>query len=606
MRFLIPILFGLVLCLHISAQATLFVPSTPYPTIQSAVNAATTGDTVWVAAGTYYENLVFPAMDFYLLGAGPGLSIVDGMQTGSCMSFQQGPVTHAMVIEGFTLTNGSGEYVFQGGWTTVGGGVFLSNALFSAGPPISPRFKNCEITKNTSAEAAAIFARYGGNVEFLDCNIHNNTATRWTSYAGAIFGQYAPTNLLLRGCRIADHAPYDVRATVYLENASASLEQCEFVDNTAKFHSGVFFSGSSGVAPTPTTLNVKNCSFVGGIGQSVSASTLWVGGSFPTVVENCLFANNMGGLSVLGMSASASRSIRNCTFVANQLGALSPGVVTFSGLTAQPSVLRLENSIVVDNVDAVGSVIESVALFAGTTATLVLTNSIVETIANSSTLVKPEFVDPVNGNYRLKPGSVGVDGGTSVNLNPPSPTIATTMDLDGAQRVKFGGIDMGPYEGQHISYHPSAWGKVGISNNGPFDVLQVNGSFGDVFRTVSVPLGTSTTVSMLQPPNLASPAGFAIFGMVGEATEQSIITVPLGIGEMTFAPCPVFPWFPVLFTLTNNLGSFCPQFVPSTPTPWVSFPFPVISFPLTLTFQGVVEESPGVYVPTNMVVYKAE
>ncbi len=604
MRILIPVLLSLLSCLHLSAQVTLLVPSASYPTVQSAINAAATGDTVSVAAGIYSENLVFPAKDFYLLGAGPGLSVIDGMQAASCMSFQQGPVTHATVIEGFTLMNGLGELIFLGsGLIRVGGGVFIYNPQFSTGPLISPKFKNCEITQNTSADAPAIFARFGGNIEFINCNIHNNTATHPMPTAGAILGEISPTSLLFRKCRIADHLAPTAFATVYLDGTSGSFARCDFVNNSANAHSGIFFPGPSSGGIT-LTLSVKNCSFVGGTCQLPTASALWLGGNAPSVIENCLFANNMGGSIVLSMFASSAGTVRNCTLVGNQLDSAPLGVVTFTGMSGQTTALRIENSIIIDNVDASGNPVDGVSI--GNGASSVLTNSIVETIANSSTLVKPEFIDPVNGNYRLKPGSVGVDGGTSVNLNPPSANFTISNDLDGVPRIKFSEVDMGPYEGQHISYHPSSWGKVGVSNNGPFDVLQVNGSFGDVLRTVSVPLGTSSTVSMLQPPNLASPAGFAILGMVGEATEQSIITVPIGIGEMTFAPCPVFPWFPILFTLTNNLGSFCPQFVASTPTPWASFPFPAIPFPLTLTFQGVVEESPGVYVPTNMVVYKAE
>ncbi len=121
-------------------------------------------------------------------------------------------------------------------------------------------------------------------------------------------------------------------------------------------------------------------------------------------------------------------------------------------------------------------------------------------------------------------------------------------------------------------------------------------------------LGSQATVEMAQPPNLASAANFVIFGLFAEPRLEFIFTVPLGIGDMSFAPCAMFPiYFPLLFTYTNNFGpGTCPQFLSSTPTPWSSPPGPALGFPLTMALQGVIEESPGVYVPTNMVIYEVK
>ncbi|HGY92759.1 MAG TPA: hypothetical protein ENK43_16440, partial [Planctomycetes bacterium] len=88
-------------------QTVLIVPSASFPTIQSAINAAAPGDVVQVGPGTYVENLDLLGKEIQLIGAGPDLTTIDGNQSGAvivCKS-DEGPGT---LIEGFTITNGSG------------------------------------------------------------------------------------------------------------------------------------------------------------------------------------------------------------------------------------------------------------------------------------------------------------------------------------------------------------------------------------------------------------------------------------------------------------------------------------------------------------------
>ncbi|MEM3011174.1 MAG: hypothetical protein QXE76_05130 [Candidatus Bathyarchaeia archaeon] len=69
------------------AQPNFTVSATPniirvpqdYPTIQEAINAATSGDTILVAAGTYYEHVIINKT-VSLKGEGPNVSVIDGKQ----------------------------------------------------------------------------------------------------------------------------------------------------------------------------------------------------------------------------------------------------------------------------------------------------------------------------------------------------------------------------------------------------------------------------------------------------------------------------------------------------------------------------------------------
>jgi len=66
-----------------------YVPSLTYPSIQSAINAASVGDTIYVGNGTYHESLSWIGKDLIIKGMGVGNTIVDpstatGGPGGSC------------------------------------------------------------------------------------------------------------------------------------------------------------------------------------------------------------------------------------------------------------------------------------------------------------------------------------------------------------------------------------------------------------------------------------------------------------------------------------------------------------------------------------------
>jgi hypothetical protein len=81
--------------------------SSPCLTIQYAVNQATTGGTIEVAAGTYDEPQIVVKQPLHLQGAGAGQTIVDGSSAGSLVGdgmlrFQK-PSAGNFTVRGFTL-----------------------------------------------------------------------------------------------------------------------------------------------------------------------------------------------------------------------------------------------------------------------------------------------------------------------------------------------------------------------------------------------------------------------------------------------------------------------------------------------------------------------
>ena len=94
-------------------------------TIQAGLDAAAPGDEVRVTAGTYIENIVWPAVNgIRLIGAGAGATVIDGNHTGSVIRFETPDVIDgSTLVQGFTLTNGYAPPAYPP--DSFGGGVYL-------------------------------------------------------------------------------------------------------------------------------------------------------------------------------------------------------------------------------------------------------------------------------------------------------------------------------------------------------------------------------------------------------------------------------------------------------------------------------------------------
>jgi hypothetical protein len=115
-----------------AGAATLRVPG-DFPLIQSAIDAAASGDIVQVGPGTYDENLVVAGKSVSLVAtAGADATIVDGGRRGRVLLLAGG------VVDGFTLRNGyaadgAGIHLGCDGPTTVRNCVVRDNEAMTTG-----------------------------------------------------------------------------------------------------------------------------------------------------------------------------------------------------------------------------------------------------------------------------------------------------------------------------------------------------------------------------------------------------------------------------------------------------------------------------------------
>lgn len=180
-----------------------------YSTIQSALVACKSGDTVLVKPGVYRENIEWPQTnDIHLRGSNPEQTIIDGNAGGRVIQIEgRGSSRLNADIEGFTIRNGLIQVPPHQG--RKGAGIFVSRAAL--------RLVNCIVSNNVVESTAEIQNNGGG--------------------AGVAFESTPPGLVnVISGSRILSNSVHDVStgegAAVTLENARAVIERTLIAQNS--------------------------------------------------------------------------------------------------------------------------------------------------------------------------------------------------------------------------------------------------------------------------------------------------------------------------------------------------------------------------------------
>ncbi len=165
--------WSLFFCAAAGLQAQIrTVPSSDYPSIQSAIENSINGDTVVVNPGTYFENINFLGKVITVRSSNPddpntaAATIINGStpsdpNNASVVTFNHGEGNNS-VLEGFTITGGTGTWVaiawryFEVYWNRCGGGVVCYNIS-------QPTITKNRITNNLAGEGGGIYV-YGNPV----------------------------------------------------------------------------------------------------------------------------------------------------------------------------------------------------------------------------------------------------------------------------------------------------------------------------------------------------------------------------------------------------------------------------------------------------------
>lgn len=314
------------------------VPSASHPTIQSGVDAASNGDTVLVADGTYSgpgnRDIDFHGKSLTVKSLhGPTKAIIDcgGHKSKDGSGNHRGFFLHSAekkaTISGFTIKNG---YEIDASDNQVSLGVFRASPGFDQGGGV-------EFSDFLSGDAF-------GTLSLSDCIISENTAT----YGGGVYnnnewhkegpGKHGGTIVLTRciisrnTCRIDEGENTNAGGGIYNENSNngkITLINCTISEN---FTSATSFSDGGGVYNSNAeggTITLTNC----------------------TISKNHVFGESSGGGGIenVNLVASGKIALTNCAIFGNTAAGYGGGIYNGSATGGNGAMVTLTHCTVSHN-----------------------------------------------------------------------------------------------------------------------------------------------------------------------------------------------------------------------------------------------------------------
>jgi len=339
-----------------------------HTSINAAIDAASDGDVIQLSAEIYSEGEVIDTdgKAITLLGVtdsgGIPASILDGSGTHGVLRCytREGADTifkNLVIRNGFWIDGGGME--IQGSSPNLDNCKFMNNTSINGGGLnciySSPTLTGCTFEGNQATDGGGVYHRGGsltltecfffeneavmggglgifsGDLTLTDCTFSQNTAG---IFGGGLFTQ-AIDGLALTDCIFTNNSASGYgggMAVSGVPSLAASLNDCNFIQNTATLNAGGFWNANSG----QTTLT--GCQFIANEAGDNGGGMMDAAGC-NSIQTNCSYTTN----SALGLADTArgeggglfslesSPTLTGCTFTSNSASGYGGGVSILGG-----------------------------------------------------------------------------------------------------------------------------------------------------------------------------------------------------------------------------------------------------------------------------------
>jgi predicted outer membrane repeat protein len=455
----------------------------PLKLIQTALQNSSTGDTIYLEAGTYTGpgdiDLAISQVVTIASVSGASMTSIDcagsSSQNHLAMTISSvGTSTTPLVLQGITIKNGYGSSgsTFNGGalniansYVTLSGCTFTKNYVSNFGGAIyedltsSLTLTNCSFTANSAGSyAGAIY-----NLGFLSVKGSSFTSNSSVGSAGVLYNN---GSCMLTGCNLLTNKEANGGVVENDQQASIELNGCTVSSNTAS-------NGTSGLYNNNGQVTAENCLFSQNTASQQGAGIYTTGNmDFTALIENCVFTGNAASAGG-GIYINSPALVVGCTLTGNTASAATGGggvyIDTNGSARCADDILWADSAPALTSSDEIRNI-----------GSIYITNSDINLgyAGTGNIKVNPLFV--ATGNYHIQATS------------PCLYTGATFPDLttDYAGRLRHSPPSMGAYEGGSL-WTPVA-SAVGPNQNKR--VLWVNEN-GEAALWTITPTGTQSALA---------------------------------------------------------------------------------------------------------------